>query len=93
MIETRIAIGMELETITIPRQLPRKKRIMSETSAAARSPSRSTSRTAARTKTLWSKSRDSTMPCGALRWSAGSRPFTESTTASVLDPAFRRRAR
>lgn len=63
--ETRMAMGMELQTITMPRQLPRKNRIMSDTSADASRASRSTSWIAARTKTLWSKSSLSSIPCGA----------------------------
>ncbi len=84
---------MELETITMPRQLPRKKRIMSETSADASSASRSTSCTDARTNLLWSKSSFSSIPCGAAFWSAGSMSRTESTTVSVDEPALRRMAR
>ncbi len=48
---TRMASGMLVETITTPRQLPRKKRIISETRIEAMTASWSTLVMAARTKT------------------------------------------
>jgi hypothetical protein len=89
----RMATGMEVQTMTIERQLPRKNRIISETSPAAMPASRSTLLMAARTKTDWSKSRLSSIPCGAVALIVGSSSRTESTTARVEAPALRRIAR
>ena len=56
MIETRIESGIETTTMSVLRQLPRKRRSMSAVSPAAMAASFTTPSTAARTKTDWSKS-------------------------------------
>ncbi len=80
---TRIARGMELETMATLRKLPRKKRIISETRMELMTASWSTLVSAARTKIDWSKSSLRAMPSGAAAWIDGSRSFTPSTTARV----------
>ena len=54
--EVRIDSGIETQTISVERQLPRKSRIMSPVSPAAMAPSRITPLIAARTNTDWSNS-------------------------------------
>ena len=51
MMETRIESGIEMQTITVLRQLPRNIRIMKPVSAAAMIASRTTPSMEARTKT------------------------------------------
>ena len=84
---------MLVPTSTAPRQLPRKKRIISDTRIEARIASWSTFWTAARTNTDWSKSIFSSIPSGAAAWMMGSCSRAPSTTASVLASAFLRMAR
>ena len=90
---TRIASGMLVPTSTAPRQLPRKKRIISETRIDAITASCSTFLIAARTNTDWSKSIFSSIPSGAAALMIGSCSRVLSTTASVLASAFLRIAR
>ena len=90
---TRMARGMLVPTSTAPRQLPRKKRIISETRIDAITASCSTFVIAARTNTDWSKSIFSSIPSGAAALMMGSCSRALSTTASVLASAFFRIAR
>ena len=80
-------------TSTAPRQLPRKKRIISETRTEASAASWSTFSIAARTKTDWSKSIFSSIPSGAAAWMTGICARAPSTTARVDASAFLRMAR
>ena len=90
---TRMASGMLVITIRAPRQLPRKNRIINETRMEASAASCSTFWMAARTKTDWSKSIFSSIPCGAAAWMMGSCARAPSTTARVEASAFFRIAR
>ena len=84
---------MEVQTITMLRQLPRKRPTISETSSDEMIASRTTPLMAPRTKTDWSKSIFRSRPFGAaaLIWGRTSR--TASTTARVEASACLRMAR
>ena len=58
----KMAMGIEVQTTIVLRQLPTKARIIKATRAAAMAASRSTPRTAPRTKPDWSKSRRISIP-------------------------------
>ena len=79
----KIDSGIDSETITVLRQLPRNTRIISETRIDEMIASWTTFSTAPRTNTDWSKSIFSSSPSGAVAWISGSRSRTASTTASV----------
>ncbi len=89
----QMASGIEVQTITIERQLPRNSPIISDTSADDSSASRSTRSIAPRTNTDWSKSMRKSIPCGAAALIAGSASRVASTTASVEASACLRMAR
>ena len=61
----KIDSGIDTATISVFRQLPRNRRIISETRIDEMIASRTTLLIAARTNTDWSKSSFSVMPCGA----------------------------
>ena len=93
MIAANTASGMDTLTITIPRQLPRKIRIMSETRIEDSTASWTTFLIAARTNTAWSKSSLSSSPSGAVLRISGRMSRVESTTASAEAFAFFRMVR
>ena len=93
MTAVKMASGIELATTIMERQLPRKNRIIRETSSEASSASRTTPCTAARTNTDWSKSSFSSSPVGATCRMAGSASLAASTTARVEASACLRMAR
>ena len=61
----KMASGIEVDTITTLRQLPRNAKFISETSTDARIASRTTPEIAARTNSDWSKSIFRSSPSGA----------------------------
>jgi len=73
----RMERGMEMMMIIVERQLPRKSKIITPTSAAASSPSRSTPKMAALTNTDWSPT--------ACRFDAGGQGLLDPRQQS-LDP-------
>jgi hypothetical protein len=75
------------------RQLPRKTRIIAETSTDETTASRSTPEIAARTKRDWSKSILRSIPSGAAFWITGRTALAASTTARVEALAFFRMER
>ena len=75
--------GMEIDTITVLRQLPRNSRIISETRIDEITASCTTLLIAERTNTDWSKSSDRSSPFGAAARISGIRALVASTTASV----------
>ena len=89
----KIDSGIEVETITVLRQLPRNTRIISDTRIDEMIASRTTFTTAARTNTDWSKSSFSSSPFGAAAWISGSASRAASTTARVEASACLRMAR
>ncbi len=93
MIPAKIDNGMDADTITVLRQLPRNTRISTETRIEEMMASRITFCTAARTNTDWSKSSFSSSPCGAAAWISGNASRAASTTASVEASACLRMAR
>ena len=93
MTATRIASGIDVHTRITLRQLPRNSRIMMDTRADARAPSRSTPSMAPRTNTDWSKSILSSRPSGAAARIVGRSSRVASTTASVEASDLRRMAR
>ena len=93
MMPAKIDSGIEVETITVLRQLPRNTRISTETRIDEMIASRITFCTAARTNTDWSKSSFSSSPAGAAAWISGSASRAASTTASVEASACFRIAR
>ncbi len=72
MMPAKIDSGIEVETMTVLRQLPRNTRISMETRIEEMIASRITFCTAARTNTDWSKSSFSSSPAGAAAWISGS---------------------
>ncbi len=72
MMPAKIDSGIDVETITVLRQLPRNTRISTETRIEEMIASRITFCTAARTNTDWSKSSFSSSPAGAAAWISGS---------------------
>ena len=93
MMPAKIDSGIEVETITVLRQLPRNTRISTETRIEEMIASRITFCTAARTNTDWSKSSFRSSPFGAAAWISGSASRVASTTASVEASACLRIAR
>ena len=85
--------GSRSDTTTTLRQLPRKTRIIIETSSDDTTASRSTPDMAALTKTDWSKSILISTPSGAAALMAGSASRAASTTARVEAFDFLRMAR
>ena len=83
MMPARMESGIETDTITVERQSPRNKRIISDTRIEEMIASRTTLVTAARTNTDWSKSSLSSMPLGAAASIWGSISRVASTTARV----------
>ena len=79
----KIDSGMEAETTTVFRQLPRKIRMSAETSTDDRMASWITFSTAPRTNTDWSKSSFTSNPSGAAALMKGSASRAASTTARV----------
>ena len=73
MMPAKIDSGIDVETITVFRQLPRNIRISTETRIEEMTASRITFSTAARTNTDWSKSSLSSRPAGAAAWISGMR--------------------
>ena len=91
--EVRIDSGMEMQTITVLRQLPRKSRIIRPVSIAAMTPSRTTPLMAARTKSDWSKSCFTCRVEGRPARILGSAAFTLLTTSRVEALPLRRTVR
>ena len=89
----KIASGIEVDTITTLRQLPRNAKIIRDTSTEARIASRTTPDIAARTNSDWSKSIFRSSPSGATACIAGIARPVASTTASVDASACFRMAR
>jgi len=81
--EVRMESGIEMQTITVLRQLPRKSRIIMPVSTAAMAPSRTTPLMAARTKMDWSKSSLTLRAGGNPARILGSSALTLFTTARV----------
>ncbi len=79
----KIASGIDVQTITMLRQLPRNSPTISDTRIDEMTASRTTPPIAPRTKTDWSKSMFSSRPLGAAALICGSASRTASTTASV----------
>ncbi len=92
-IAEKIASGIEVQTITMLRQLPRNRPTISDTSSDEMIASRTTPPIAPRTNTDWSKSIFSSRPLGAAALICGSTSRTASTTASVDASACLRIAR
>src|SRR5713101_6938618 len=86
MTDTRRDSGIDRMTISVLRQLPRNRRIMRPVRQAAMAPSVTTPRTAARTKSDWSKSSFSSKPAGAAARIAGRDAWTRLTISSVEAP-------
>ncbi len=87
--EVRIESGIEMQTISVLRQLPRNSRIMSAVSNAAMLASRTTPCTAARTNSDWSKSWVIFKAGGRVACILGRRSLTPCTTANVDAPPCR----
>ena len=85
--------GMDADTITVFRQLPRNTRISTDTRIEEMIASRTTFSTAARTNTDWSKSSFSSSPFGAAACTSGNAARVASTTARVEASACFRIAR
>ncbi len=83
MIEHSTASGMEVAMISVLRQLPRKRRIMSAVRQAAMVASRMTPEIEARTNSDWSTSTCTSREGGSAGLSAASSTFTRLTTARV----------
>src|SRR2546422_4048097 len=86
MTDTRSDSGIDRMTINVLRQLPRNRRIMRPVRPAAIAPSVTTPRTAARTKSDWSKSSFSSKPAGAAARMSGRASLTRLTISSVEAP-------
>ena len=93
MMPAKIDSGIDAETITVLRQLPRNTRISTETRIDEMIASRITFTTAPRTNTDWSKSSFRSSPFGAAAWISGKAARAASTTASVEASACLRMAR
>ncbi len=88
--EARIDSGIEISTIRVERQEPRKSRIISPVRTAAITASRTTSLMAPETNTDWSNSSVMVMSLGAAARNSGIRPLTVLTTCRVeAVPFFR----
>ena len=86
MIEQKIDSGIESATTSVFRQVPRKSRIIAAVRAAARTPSRITPLSAARTKTDWSNCGLSSSSGGQRRWIRGSVALMPLITSRVEAP-------
>ena len=80
--------GIDSDTITVFRQLPRKIRIISETRIDDRMASWTMLSTAPCTNTDWSKSSLSSRPSGAVAWTSGRMSRIALTTAMVEASEF-----
>jgi hypothetical protein len=89
----KIDSGIEADTMTVLRQLPRNTRISTDTRIEEMIASRITFCTAARTNTDWSKSSLRSSPAGAAAWISGNAARAASTTAIVEASACFRIAR
>ena len=90
MMPTRMDKGMEVHTMITLRQLPKKNKIISETSIEAMMASCSTLSMELFTNTDWSKSIFNSNPLGAASLIIGSMSLAASTTAKVEAPALRK---
>ena len=81
--DVKMESGIEMQTITVLRQLPRNSRIIMPVSIAAITPSRTTPLMAARTNSDWSKSCLTSRAVGKPARILGSRALTLLTTARV----------
>ncbi len=88
-----MASGIEVQTMTMLRQLPRKKPIINETSSEEMIASRSTLLIEPRTNNDWSKSMLRSRPCGAAALICGKTSRVASTTARVEASACFKMAR
>jgi len=92
-IAEKMASGIDVQTITMLRQLPRNRPTISDTSSDEMIASRTTPLIAPRTNTDWSKSIFRSIPSGAAARTIGSCSRVASTTANVDVSAFLRMAR
>ena len=86
--DVKMERGIEIATITVVRQLPKKSNNMSAVSPAARSASWITPEMACFTKTDWSASSVTSMPSGSRGNSVGSMVLILLTTSRVDAPPF-----
>ncbi len=90
MIAAKIDNGIDRATIVVLRQLPRNRRIISDTRIDEITASRTTFAIAERTKTDWSKSSDKSTPFGAEALISGIKARVASTTAMVEASEWRK---